>query len=254
MGRGRLALGLSPKVSSGLGLEDGFVPTDIAGCVFWIDADQESYNDNDAVPTMHDWVGGHDLAEATNRPTFKTGIMNGHSVVRFDGNNDQLCTASEDIFGGFHNQTWFVVYVLRGAFVQDSPIFSTFYSVQWDDINADAIRFSVAAVEPNIIANRYISKGDEFLAFVLGPSADEKALAITDIDSGTGNLWVNGVNDNDAYVDQTDLDPTYAGAGRRSAIFGNYDLAEVIVYNVSLSSGDRALVEDYLKTKYGISY
>jgi len=252
MGRGIIALGLSLKASSGAGV---FLPTDIAGCVFWLDASQESYNDNDPVTTMHDWVGGYDLladGEPAHPPTFKTSIISGQPVVRFDGADDQLTTLEGNIFGGFHNQTWFVVYIIRTHSAID-PIFSTMI-LGYDDVDIECISFRHSTT-PDVIVNRMISKSDELEVIIAGPGENNGALAIIDQNSGTGNMWVNGVNGNDTYEDQTNLDPVYARAGERSqGYWGNYDLAEVLIYNTSLSSGNRALVENYLKAKYGLTY
>lgn len=64
----------------------------------WFDAQQESYNDNDAIGTLTDQSGNSNDATqgtAANKPTFKTGVVTGIDSVsrdayRFDGSNDYL--------------------------------------------------------------------------------------------------------------------------------------------------------------------
>lgn len=64
----------------------------------WLDAEQDdaTYNDGDAVGTATDWSGnGRHMGQSTagKKPTFKTNIVNGKPVYRFDG-GDCLTLAS----------------------------------------------------------------------------------------------------------------------------------------------------------------
>jgi hypothetical protein len=80
-------------------------PTDIANCVLWLDGSDAAniYTDSglttlvsadgDPVGGWKDKsTGGHNATQATsgNRPTYKTAIKNGKSVLLLDGVNDQL--------------------------------------------------------------------------------------------------------------------------------------------------------------------
>lgn len=64
-----------------------------AGLKLWLKADSLALNDGDAVGTWADQSGnGNDATQGTaaNKPTFKTGLLNGWPIVRFDGTNDSL--------------------------------------------------------------------------------------------------------------------------------------------------------------------
>jgi hypothetical protein len=75
-----------------------FSPTDIAGLKLWLDASQiTGLNDGDAVATWSDVSGnGRDFTQGTAsaRPIYKTAILNGKPVVRFDGIDDKLSRAN----------------------------------------------------------------------------------------------------------------------------------------------------------------
>lgn len=72
-----------------------FVPTDIAGCKLWYNADSLVLNDTDPVSTWIDSSGNGNNAtgSGTARPLYRTNIVNGKPVVRFDGSNDILTTS-----------------------------------------------------------------------------------------------------------------------------------------------------------------
>jgi hypothetical protein len=79
-------------------------PTDISGCSLWLDCDDidtlfKDPNaatpvlvDGDSVAYWADKVGGQDVIQATvaARPTYKTNIQNGKSMIYFDGGDDLL--------------------------------------------------------------------------------------------------------------------------------------------------------------------
>ena len=61
-----------------------------AGASFHYDARWLSLTDGTGVQTWTDLAGSNDATQATstNRPTFKTNILNGNPIVRFDGTDD----------------------------------------------------------------------------------------------------------------------------------------------------------------------
>src|SRR5690348_4328042 len=70
-----------------------FSPTDISGLKLWVKADQiGGLSDGDPVSTWSDQSGvGNDMTSSgSNRPTYKTGILNSFPIVRFDGSDDFL--------------------------------------------------------------------------------------------------------------------------------------------------------------------
>lgn len=73
-----------------------FSPLSIPGLALWLDASRLTLADLDPVTTWPDLSGNaRDATQATaaKKPTFKTAIQNGKSVVRFDGVDDVLATS-----------------------------------------------------------------------------------------------------------------------------------------------------------------
>ena len=70
-----------------------FSPTDISGLSTWLDATSLSLADGAAVTSWSDKSGNvapFGQATTAQQPVFKTGILNGKSVIRFDGVDDNL--------------------------------------------------------------------------------------------------------------------------------------------------------------------
>lgn len=95
------------KIGMGLGLAHargvGFLPSEIAGLKLWLRADAiTGLSDAQAVASWNDDSGGgYHATQGTAglRPLYKTNILNGKPVVRFDGSNDQLVNAAFFDFG-----------------------------------------------------------------------------------------------------------------------------------------------------------
>src|SRR5687767_7057806 len=79
---------------SGSGGTPAFDPSTIAGLQLWLKADAiTGLSDADPVTTWEDsHTSNHDATQATGaaKPIYKTGIVNGKPVVRFDGVDDFL--------------------------------------------------------------------------------------------------------------------------------------------------------------------
>lgn len=77
-----------------------------AGAPFHYDARRLDLTDGTAIQTLTDIAGTNNATQATlaNRPLFKTNILNGNPVVRFDGSNDYFSlTTALDITGEWSN-------------------------------------------------------------------------------------------------------------------------------------------------------
>ena len=71
-------------------------PTDITGLVRRWRADSVTVANAAAVSSWPALTGGVALTQATaaNQPSFRTGVINGQPVVRFDGTSDFMAVAS----------------------------------------------------------------------------------------------------------------------------------------------------------------
>lgn len=116
--------------ASGAGITD---PTDIDDCELWLDASTLALADNARVATWPDSSGnGHDATQGTAaaKPTYKTNVVNGLGVVRYDGDPDAqfvaLSGAGLSILSGAPGATVACVYVnrsLRADNVGEQDIF-----------------------------------------------------------------------------------------------------------------------------------
>lgn len=86
---------LSRRTKLGAGVPPVVYTPPVAGPLLWLDAGTEGYTNGAAVPTATDRSGNaRNATEATNRPVFVTGALNGLPVYRFDGVDDKLQTAT----------------------------------------------------------------------------------------------------------------------------------------------------------------
>lgn len=93
-------------------LTSKFSPRSIPGLQLWLLADGAIYQDTGfATPAVanNDPVGGWidqstsalNVTESTNKPTFKTNVLNGKPVIEFDGTNDKLTNVTGLAQGDF---------------------------------------------------------------------------------------------------------------------------------------------------------
>ncbi len=102
--------------SNAVSLMTAFTPAAIPGLAAWWKADSFSLADGTAVGGAgNEWLdqsgSGNDLSQATagSQPVFKTNIVNGKPVVRFDGVNDLLLMASELTYNGAQQFTVVII-------------------------------------------------------------------------------------------------------------------------------------------------
>lgn len=197
----------------------------------WFDADQiTSLSDGDPVSTWPDESGNANDATGSGsaRPLYKTAILNGLPVVRFDNVDDVLDTPLSvsspytvmvvyncGETGGFHRAVQGSNNWLMGAYGGFHQLFND--------------------------------------AFIQGPSVSTnvfvKAIGLSG--GGTAELRVDGTS---AGTNSNTTGPGtfYLGAGGTSPgepVFG--DIAEIAVYSRKLTTGECVALEAYILTKYG---
>ncbi len=92
-----------------------WTPSSVGGLLLWLEADAiTGLNDGDPVATWLDQSGNENHATQSteaSKPLFKTNILNGKPVVRFDGSDDALSYPSQ--MSGHTTITVFVVFIPR---------------------------------------------------------------------------------------------------------------------------------------------
>ena len=230
-----------------------FSPLSLPGLALWLDASdlgtlwQDSARTT-AVAADADPVGAWDdksgnarhvtQGTASKRPLYKTAIQNGRSVIRYDGVDDFLFTASE------FNLT------------QPTTAYIVFYAdpLETDGVMLDGYtsgRFS-ARVHPGVPrASLYC--GD--VVYTSIPSVAPGAFGASAwIGNGVSSVirW-NGVQVGSGDTSTSTLQ-TGAVVGCHADVVSAFflgDIAEILVYAAGHGAGELARVEDYLRAKWG---
>lgn len=213
-----------------------FLPSDIAGLLAWYDANAiTGLVNNDPVTTWADRRGaGPDATQGTaaKKPLFKTAILNGLPVVRFDGVDDLLVATvtlnqpktvivvTRLLAGGGTNQ-----YVLDGQATNAQVVGTAGTGGQMVLYAGDTL--SVACTETN---------WNIFMGEFNGVSSA---------------ISVNGVRTTGG-AGATNATGLTLGNSGGETIPLNGDIAEVLVYNTQLNAAQRAQVETYLNDKWAV--
>jgi hypothetical protein len=242
-----------------------FTPDLLLGLQLWLAADSLVLNDGDPVAT---WLGsGGTAANATqgngaNQPIFKTNILNGLPVVRFDGVASMMPFSGGNINACLNNvpgatailvvvdtnpaggtATHSIFAFSAGASPTNSRLAlgsKTAYRANATRLDADA-GSSTVGVSPT-----------GFHVFtVLADYAGNSLRLVTDGVLGTAVTFVSGGGNTSA------TNTTFSRLGSRSdgnatAMFPG-DLAEILLFNRALTTFERNQVEGYLAYKYGLT-
>lgn len=223
----------------------GFSPLSLSP-IAWFKADGITGLSDAAAVTQWDDASGngrHVLqATAANQPLYKTAILNGLPVVRFDGSNDRLVSAA---FA--QPQEWTVCAVAKTT---STASLQSIVDTDSGSRHAQLLRANTAV---------------ESIAFSAAGSAftDSETATPTNFnvltarrDSTTVQVFVNGTSAGSTATTGTPSSVTTVfqlgctGAGSQ---FLTGDIAEAIYFGSALSTTDRQRVQTYLGTKYNIT-
>lgn len=217
----------------------GFTPTSITGLKVWLKADSLGLADGTSVSSWSDSSGsGNNVAQATsgNQPVYKTGIVNGNPIVRFDGVNDLLATSGSIAVS--QPFTLFAVFKVPAsapagnqAVVCGSNPYPGFFL---NPTNGPLMYGGTS----NVGSGTYDGAFHYFTGIF---NAASSVFYRNGVSAGTGNPGTGGFG-------TFGVGSLADGSGQRYA----GDVAETLLYNSSLSATDRGNVESYLATKYGL--
>jgi hypothetical protein len=213
---------------------------------FWYAADRLQLTDGAAVSSWGDLSGsGLALAQATgaNQPVYKTGIVNGLPVVRFDGVNDLLQTAA---FTKIPNSAVIFCVAVWRALPTTAWLFtSTTVTGQLPDVLYKIAGGMAVYVGGNITAAApTVGAGYVYYFLARSPTAafGVNSVTTTTTGPGTANYGLTGLT---------------LGANWDATSPAQVDVAELIVYSPGasgiMSSQDLSAVAGYLGGKYGIT-
>lgn len=242
---------MSALVQSGRFGTAAFVPTDISGIKLWLKADALSLADNDPISTFTDQSGsGNDFTAAGGaRPTFKTAVLDGRAIARFDGSDDQMSPAANPLSGASAG-TLFVVVKLDA----DPPSQDTLSGHPAGGWGTDATDAHFPYTDGVI----YDDWGTTVRKTVGNPTPALTSWRIYAAQTASG-LWraylAGGAPLFTTATNTVGWNATAAnvfiGRGGTSGAYRlDGDLAEVIAYNSQLSLADLDRVGAYLVAKY----
>jgi len=216
----------------------GFSPPDIAGLVLWLQGDNAP---SGYIANWPDDSGnGNDAVESTDRPTKVSGVINGHDAVSFwaNGNagvNQRLVSpaalpADRSIF--------FVAKILSTPGVYGGI----------DTVLSGATDYTNGIV---FLSNTF---GSTTFPYYGGNGALylDGVLAASPPDNWPTSSYAVGTAKGSALGSDSAIRLGQASGGI-AAYASNVAIAEFIVYDSDLSTGDREMVEDYLGAKYAIT-
>ncbi|MBI4238107.1 MAG: thrombospondin type 3 repeat-containing protein [Deltaproteobacteria bacterium] len=234
--------------TNGNGVGNACEPSALTGLMIWLNLDSNYFsNDGDLLSAMADYSGNSLHAwmpEVGSRPTFATNAINGHPAVRFDGiddwlliyNTSALATPIVDMF---------VVMAATGDATNDPVLY-----VPDDETDYDT--WSFGHVSDGVVwAN---ANTREESAWTSAAAAEP---ALYNFETATHNVRHNGVQILDATggtVLTSASPPLIIGTDFENYLQG--DIAEVMLFNRTLSTSERRSLECYLSEKYelGISF
>lgn len=236
----------------------------VAGYAAWYDASDASTitETGTGVSQWDDKSGnGRHMTQGTdaNRPSLQAGVLNGRSVVRFNGTSDRMVASKLDSTAG----SIFVVGMATSFATQ--PVF-----VFGSDTATNSVHRAGMFIFSTTSALSFIQRANDTNDFVTGNTviatstyhifeAHSTGSAYSLVVDGTTQTLsiVGGANTGDWFGDSPAIDNLSLGAEVDLAP-GNFlpgDIAEVIIYDSVLSADERDQVWTYLRGKWfgGIS-
>lgn len=229
-----------------LGFKRAFSPSNLPNLALWLKADAiTGLTDGQAVATWNDSSGnGRNATQATGsaQPLYKTNIVNGKPVVRFDGNSDYL------------EGTWNLTLTAETVFVVFSYT-GTAYARAWtqsDAGNDNAVAGYVPTIRDASTTSWGAVAGGTIVATVTMAQSTFGIFTATH----SGSQIANRINGGTAATYNHTLNKTFTRYRAGNSTGANYlqgDIAEIIVYSRALSTTERQQVEQYLAQKYAIT-
>ena len=232
------AIGTSTPSSVANAIPGQAVPLTINNLALWLDASDATTitESSGLISQINDKSGNNKNGTATGsvRPTLVSNVLNGRSIMRFDSSDDYLNIDSA--------VTYRTVFVVAKS---DDATFSGYAGIIGD----------FTGTSPN---NGHVLNGIDGTT-KLGSATSNYASAYrngTSIPGSTGHdfsplteFWIGAFELSSSMTNTTSAIGMVNGGAR----YWDGDIAEVIAYSTTLSTTDRALVENYLSTKWGIT-
>lgn len=216
-------------------------PSSIGNLIFWGEASGSNLGSNGKVAQLND-LSGHNYqavqTDTAKQPLLVPNVLNGKPVLRFDGTDDYLVTGNFSSSASQPN-TVFVVWSVNQPAGAAQVVFSGASSantngVYWNTSNrlhitaGTAVYYSKTAPFGHLISTA---------VFAPSPNASFRENGVSQSLSGS-NIGTGA------------LSMLHLGSNYGSAGFLRGDIAEILVFNSTITSQQRNDVEQYLRFKY----
>ena len=236
----------------GVGATDGASSLEL-----WLKADDGTGQtvDGSAVSTWSDKSGyGYDISQATGskQPLYKTGILNGQPVVRFDGTDD-FYEVSTSALSGATAATGIAVVTgtetaggdYRTGGIWTFGSFSTNFT-HWSGsgtMNGDVLdNFCSSTARPVVTQN---ALNNQTYIYSISHTGTNLVTHLNGTSQSTMAGGSFGVRNPPLIARTTDS----GGSGR----YFEGDIAEIAIFDVVLNAAQRVLIENYLSAKYDVA-
>lgn len=208
-------------------------PDELSGLEIWFDASQESYGDEDLMPTFTDRSGNARNATGAGgqQPTFRTGEINGQPAADFNAAARMPTTS----FSILQPHTFYIVF--KEKKVQNSEFLVHSPPTGWDWI--------ISETDPTKLL---LYAGSIDLGIVVAPGTNIWLLA-----SGLFNSSASWIRKNDE--DKVSGNPgtnDIVGGLRLSDTFGEPTIAEFFIFGRVLTNNEEVGILNYINNKYNL--
>lgn len=249
-----LASSINSSDCSRISGEDNFTPLRAIGCKLWVEARLiTDLNDEDGVETWNDHSGNNNALTQSNsdlKPIFKTNILNGLPVLRFDGIDDYLELTD----------------ILSGACAGE--VFLLFKLAHYPPIHQQDGLWCMSGETTH--ATNFPYHGDKKLYESWGTTARKRTgvkppalnkWRLYNVSSSDGHYRIC-FGDKEYYSSTTNTFSSFISEtpclGRSLGIYGNAylvgDIAALIIFDSVLSSADRKYIKSGLASVYGLNF
>lgn len=237
-------------------------PTDIAGCVLWLDA-ADAATITESAGAVSQWndksASGFNVTQSTAllKPTYVTSVQNGRNIVRFGGSHEMQNTSATLL----RNVAGWTIFTVQKTTTNSPTVIATPCYVRDSAGSARAIGVSVAATSGFSRFGGRRQAGDSFQAVEnttqVSTAAFYQATSVGDYTNTDGTLFLAGVqsvqNTSWSTAGNTDNDAGNLFVGSQATVaFWSGDIAEITIFDRVLSTVNRNRETARLKVKWGI--
>ena len=236
-----------------------FSPLDIVGLKGWYSADEGVTESGGVVSQWDDLSGNsHHLTQATGgaQPTYSVSSFNARHGITFDGSNDVVSTALNAFILGATTDLTAIIVFNSADLTTDADRYAAYLgNGQTVDLTNAASASLFLNHATNGVVGGHCNSAYRAATGVLNTSTNYRL--VSRFDGSQHIMYTNNVAGTPVAATTSFTSPgaLYIGSGRQSGgatNFGAATIAEILIYDSALSSGDLNALDAYLTSKWGL--